>query len=70
MVVRGCGELGKDSHAAAAAAVPFVRFLQSRTRHADRTVFRSALEMLREIEHLGPAAVASWRYKAFVEQYV
>ena len=69
MVVRGCGELGNDSHAAATAAIPFVRFLQSRTRHADRTVFRSALELLQEIEHLGPAALASWRYQAFVKQY-
>jgi hypothetical protein len=69
MVVRGCGELGKDAHAAAAAAVPCVRVLQSRTRHADRTVFRKAIAALEEIERVGPAALRSLRYQEFIEEF-
>lgn len=68
MVVRGCGELGADSRAAAHAAIPFSRFLQGRTPHPESASFGEAIAALKAIESSETAAQTSGRYLAFMKK--
>lgn len=68
MVLRGCGDLGSDSAAAACAALPFVAFLRSRTPFVDEANFDLAVAALEAIERWGTAGTTTAEYRKFIAE--